>query len=368
MVDMVVVRRLRNRGAPSAKWRRTSIPDGGSAETAGNRTEATRVSDQNGPTNPSADSPTRPVPPWESTQPKLAPTGGQPKPPPPGPGAPPPPPPSGEVPPPPAPTGPPPAGPPPGPGPLPPPGRPPTGGPGWAPPPPPTTPGPSAPVKNLPGVGAAIAVVGLLLFLFATLSMDWIDFGGVTTMDLSEAQETAADYQTASDEDTIFIGFDVYGSWLWMVVAAYLTAVVFFATVMNPPSPGARAFIWCVLMLPSLGLVGLIGLINMADENGRLVPRILGPLAMIGPSLALGFVWVSTIVEERGPLEFKTADFENGFWMSWAGLLVIAVGCAVGTRSVPAGPAPAGAGPGPMGPPPGPLGPPPGPGPAGPPR
>lgn len=228
---------------------------------------------------------------------------------------------------------------------------PPAGGPGFAPP----GAGPAwspvrAAARNLPGIGAAIAAVGLILFLVATHSMDWIEADGGFALDLGEFHDAAdaAESSPFSDDDFFLIGAKVYGSWLWLATFGYLAAVATLATVFNPPNKGARAALWSLLLLPAFGILGLLGLINLADEQGNVAPRIMGALGALGASFSLVFVWISTIVEDRNGINFKTADLGMGFWMSWASLLIVAVGCAIGTRTVqnapaaPSGPIPAG--------------------------
>lgn len=204
-------------------------------------------------------------------------------------------------------------------------------------------------MKNLPGIGAAIAVVGLLLFLFATHSMDWIDAPGLS-LDLGEFQDVAEDADA-------YLGAEWYGSWLWAVTFIYIVVVAVFSTVLNPPNKGARIAMWFLV-------VGLISLVNLSDEEGRVAPRILGPLSLVFPALVLTFVWLSTTLGDYGTSvpEPKTGDMGMGLWMSYLGVVIVAVGCAVGTRTVRSTPQLGG-------PPPGvPYAPPPGPVPAGPPR
>lgn len=212
--------------------------------------------------------------------------------------------------------------------------------------------------RQLPGIGVAVAALGVLMLFFASTSMNWIDVseersgapGGVS-MDLSEARDMAEFNETMPI-------LEWYGNTGWILVFLYVLATAVFATLLNPSHKGARSAIWAVLYIPfpfAPVLGAGLGFINLADDDGRVAPRILGASAMVAPAFPLVMVWIDLLNDFDSDFDsagLASQDIGMGLWVSMAALVVVMIGCGLGTRTVPAAPSavgPMGMGQPPMG-------------------
>jgi hypothetical protein len=176
-------------------------------------------------------------------------------------------------------------------------------------------------VRHLPGMGAIVAVVGLLIFLVSVASLPWARVGGedVTRSDVVDAYE----YEQENDLDDVDYVGEYATSW-WMLVAGVLALAVLFSTLVVPPSKAGR-------MVTGFVLGSLVGLaVNAADNDGRVGPRISAALAIFGAAAVHGLAQFLLLGDLQDP------DVGIGIWGSVVGLAVMLTGCSLGTRTVQA--------------------------------
>lgn len=124
---------------------------------------------------------------------------------------------------------------------------------------------------------------------------------------------------TASSSDNDFM--EVYVEALWYGVIAMALVAVVFATWIVPRSHGLRI----VTGFLSAGVLGL--LINAADADGRVGPRVSGAIVALMCLGVYGYALSILFGEEFSP------DPAIGAWAGAAGLVLVVVGCITGTRT-----------------------------------
>lgn len=227
-----------------------------------------------------------------------------------------------------------------------------------------------------PWLGAVVAVIGLGVLWWATQSLSWIE--DATLSEFAEGADWLDQFQVVQ----------WYADWGWKLVTAYVVLVAVLATLVNLTSRLARTLLW-------LPLVGPFAFFNLTDGKGSAAPRVLGAIAMFAPAAVLGAVLVDLLVEpefdppaglsavdvealEAGEIDpedvnledvdpeslpdeeslrqleelqqgeinldnltavglgnqgYSTGEIGQGLWASFAGLVIVAVGAIVGTRS-----------------------------------
>lgn len=207
---------------------------------------------------------------------------------------------------------------------------------GWAPPPGPGAPpawGPSGgwpppgPVphgqhltrlRHRPGVGLVLGIAGLLLFVLSLTALDWVDEAG-QSMTLGDFRDIFREMHGADGlvRDHLF---DAYALFLGWVALGWAAVGLVFSAWVVPTGQAARLVVWGL----TLGVVGL--LVNGLDREGRVGPRLCGALMAL----------TSLVVHAAAANDFFGEDLAPdpalGVWVGGAGLLLVAVGCIVGTR------------------------------------
>lgn len=192
--------------------------------------------------------------------------------------------------------------------------------------------GAASTVRHRPGLGAIVAIVGFLVFMFGVAGMPWasVEDEGVTRSDIQDDYERKQD---AGLDNVDFLG--EYAEWIWIAGLGVLGLAVLTSTLVVPSSKGARV----VLGLLGGGLIGLV--VNAVDDEGTFGPRVTAALMTVGVA-ALHAFSMFLVFEGYPELELDPAA---GMWTAFAGLTVVLLGCVLGTRIERGAPAPA---PGPM--------------------
>lgn len=188
---------------------------------------------------------------------------------------------------------------------------------GWAPAPGGHGP-PGATLRRRPGAGLLIGAAGLLLFV---LSLTVLDF----------AQRPTGEGLTIDELRRLFIDmrgwprgqpwFTAYVRGLCWFGLAWVAVALVFSTFVVPAGQAARLVVWGLL----LGVVGLVA--AGLDREGRVAPRLCGAAIALA-ALALHVGSANDYFGE----ELSPADPGPAVWAGAVGLLLVAVGCAVGTR------------------------------------
>jgi hypothetical protein len=203
------------------------------------------------------------------------------------------------------------AGPPPGYG-------PPAWGPPQAPQPPPPVAHPGPPgVRHRPGPGLIVGLSGLLVMLLSFLALPWVSEG--EDVSLSDIRDQFDGVDPPSD-----IAFIVnYAKGLWgVVLGVAILALVTSSFV--PRSKGARIVIGLLVFAPVAFWLG--ALINAIDDRGVVGPRIGGAfLTLLASAFHVG-AYVDLYVGEGA------ADPAYGVFAGFAGLILVFIGCVMGSR------------------------------------
>jgi hypothetical protein len=178
-------------------------------------------------------------------------------------------------------------------------------------------PQPRPPVRRLPGVGAIVAIVGLLVFILSLTAFPWVSGAGqdVTLLEIGDT------FEDAGQVDDEYLYLEAYATWLWLGVAAYLALGVLFSTLVVPASYGLRIVLGFLLG----GVVGL--LVNAVDREGSVGPRVMGALVTLGVAGAHGFAVYKVFDGVDDP------QYGWGIYAGFGGLLLVLVGCVIGTRA-----------------------------------
>jgi len=114
--------------------------------------------------------------------------------------------------------------------------------------------------------------------------------------------------------------FDAYALFLGWVALGWAAVGLVFSAWVVPTGQAARLVVWGL----TLGVVGL--LVNGLDREGRVGPRLCGALMAL----------TSLVVHAAAANDFFGEDLAPdpalGVWVGGTGLLLVAVGCIVGTR------------------------------------
>lgn len=176
------------------------------------------------------------------------------------------------------------------------------------------------PVVNKPGVGVAIGLIGLAMFILAVVALPWVaGVDGGEDAKLDDFSDMPEEVAEASDAEVI----SAYADGLWIAVAVGLTICVVTSTLAVPQSQGGRV---------ALGVItaGLLGLLHLADRRGTWAHRVCGAVATCAYGL-LHAVAVADVFTVEG--ESSGLDAGAGILVGFLGLLVILAGCIVGTRA-----------------------------------
>jgi hypothetical protein len=202
-------------------------------------------------------------------------------------------------------------------------------------------------VRHRPSLGLGLALVGLALFVLSLTALPWISANGedVTLPDIHDALEgngpapavpstgtlppqpgdlsgfraaPAAPAQTATDGDYGYL--ETYSGGLWALVAAWLAVAAVFSTLVVPASQGARGLLGFLMS----GLLGLA--VCLVDDEGTIGPRVAAAFTVIVASWLHAAAVNQVFQGDGGP------DPAYGVWASAAGLVLLFVGCLIGTR------------------------------------
>jgi hypothetical protein len=219
-------------------------------------------------------------------------------------------------------------------------------------------------VRHRPGAGLVIGLIGALAVVLSLTTLPWVAEGGneATFSDIRDFYEhsddlgpapvdpgtvdpgtvppagqlppdgsqipappvspemapTAAIQQAPSAENTYL---EAYTSFGWIGVISGVCLAVLFATLLVPSSKAWR-------MVTGFLTASILGLIlNAADSDGTVGPRVSGAIAALVASVGHGVAIYSLFSEEFAP------DPAVGVWVGVAGLAAVVVGCIMGTRS-----------------------------------
>lgn len=163
-----------------------------------------------------------------------------------------------------------------------------------------------------------MAGLGLLVFLLAVTALPWATAGDqdITRSDIQEAYEEAEDAGVEFGDD--YLG--MYAQWIWMASSGSLAVAVLFSTLVVPSSKAGRIVIGFLMG----GLVGLV--LNAVDDDGTVGPRVTAALMVILVAVGHG---IAQFTMFDGPNE---PDPGLGIWAGMAGLLLVLLGCVIGTR------------------------------------
>jgi hypothetical protein len=120
------------------------------------------------------------------------------------------------------------------------------------------------------------------------------------------------------DEDYAFLRYYATGSWIMLIV--FGTMAVVFACWWVPRSRGGRAVTGFLM----IGVFGLI--INLVDEKGAVGSRICAVIGTIVGTLLYGAAVVKVFNHDGSP------GWGPAIYLGFTGLLLLLVGCAIGTR------------------------------------
>jgi len=238
--------------------------------------------------------------------------------------------------------------------------------------------GPAA-VRHRPGAGLVVGLVGLVLLVASLTALPWISVGGedatlsdlrdaysaldgldvgdggiftppdVTLPDISVPDVTLPDGSLPDDglgpvvtppglpgtsEDTYTVPpsadtepyHELYVKGLCWAVAVWAAFGLVAAALWVPRSKGGRTALGFVVG----GVVGLAA--NALDEGGRVGPRVTGAFVALVCLAAHGVAVAQIFGEDGAP------DPAIGAWAGGAGILLVLVGCAIGTRTDAAAP------------------------------
>jgi hypothetical protein len=199
-------------------------------------------------------------------------------------------------------------------------------GPGYGPPPGYGGYGPRTVVRHRPGIGLALGLVGIAMLLLSYFALPWASGGGVEAdfSDIRDVYSQTSDYGvpvSASASDTNAEFMELYVEVIWYGIVAMAIVAVVFATWLVPRSRGVRGVIGFLVG----GVLGLV--INIVDEHGKVGPRLTGALLGLVCLAVHGYALSIVFGEDYSP------DPAIGVWSGAAGLVVVIVGCLVGTRS-----------------------------------
>jgi hypothetical protein len=214
-------------------------------------------------------------------------------------------------------------------------------------------------VRHRPGPGLALGLAGLVLLLLSLTVLPWVSEGGEDASfgDIRDAFDAADDYGTsvepamsgvrqqelppigepveppipeytvpeyptpspsATSSETDFI--ELYVDLLWISVVVMGAVAVLFATWAVPRSKSGR-------MVTGFLIAGVVGLaINAADEEGTVGPRVSGALV----TLLAGGLHTFAVFDMYG--DDYAPDPAWGVWAGFVGLLLVLIGCVMGTR------------------------------------
>ncbi len=123
----------------------------------------------------------------------------------------------------------------------------------------------------------------------------------------------------AGSSETEFV--EIYAEALWMAVVGAAVIAVVFATGIVPSSKGGR-------LLTGFLMAGVLGLaVNAADDDGSVGPRVSGALVALLCLGVHGYAVFDLFGDELAP------DPAWGVWAGVAGLVLVLIGCVMGTRT-----------------------------------
>jgi hypothetical protein len=231
-------------------------------------------------------------------------------------------------------------------------------------------PGP-AQLRHRPGAGLIVGLVGLALLVASLAGLPWISVGGedatlrdigdaysaldgldagdggifappdVTAPDVSVPDITLPDGSSPDDglgpvvtppgtvDDTytppssadLEPFHELYAKGLCWAVAVWAALALVVAALWVPRGKGGRMGLGFVVG----GLVGLVA--NALDEQGRVGPRVTGAFVAVVCLAAHAAAAMEIFGEDGAP------DPAIGVWAGGVGLLLVVVGCAIGTRT-----------------------------------
>jgi hypothetical protein len=123
---------------------------------------------------------------------------------------------------------------------------------------------------------------------------------------------------SSSGSETDFI--ELYVHVLWIAVVVMGAVAVLFATWTVPGSKSGRIIVGFLIA----GVVGLA--INAADEDGAVGPRVSGALVTLLAGGLHTFAVLDLFGDDYAP------DLAWGVWAGFGGLLLMLIGCVMGTR------------------------------------
>jgi hypothetical protein len=113
---------------------------------------------------------------------------------------------------------------------------------------------------------------------------------------------------------------EFYTKWGWIGVLAGVSLAILFTTLVVPSNKAGR-------MLTCFFTAGMLGLlINAADDEGKVAPRVCGALMTLAMAGLHGVAIWALFSEDLAP------DPAVGVWAGAAGLAAVLVGCIAGTR------------------------------------
>ena len=172
-------------------------------------------------------------------------------------------------------------------------------------------------VRHRPGAGLVLGLIGLALLLASLTALPWISSGGedATFSDIRDALDEAPSSNSVATDyiETYAAG----GAWIVMGLAVI---AVLFTTWAVPRSKAGRI---CTGLLVA-GLIGVAA--NAADDKGTFGPRISGTVAAGLCLLMHGYAVNDLFNDDFMP------DPAWGAWAGVVGVVLVGVGCLVGTR------------------------------------
>lgn len=185
------------------------------------------------------------------------------------------------------------------------------------------------------GVGAVVAVVGLVLFALSLFVLPWVSQGGEEAT-LAEIGRSLDDVAGADGPGSWEVDYlRTYADRLALRVVIMLAVAVTFSTLVVPRGRVLRVVtgsvaVWAALpdvsmILISVGLLGL--LVSLMDSEGTVGPKVAAVLVVVGVGATHGFA-VHLALDETTP----APDPASGIWIGLAGLVAICAGVLIGTR------------------------------------
>jgi len=178
---------------------------------------------------------------------------------------------------------------------------------------------PQPPAVHRPGPGLVVALAGLALFFAALVALPWVAApAGGEDAKLSDWADLSDEEAEAGDVEAVAGYADV----IWIVALVALTIAVVTSTLAVPQSVGGRV---------ALGFLtaGLLGLLHLADKRGTWAHRVCGAAATV--------VWAlmhAGAVADLFTFDGESTDVDAGLAIpvGFVGLLLVLVGCIIGTR------------------------------------